>query len=179
MPSRAQRVTYSALFAVLMVVGAYLKVPLLQVPLTLQTFFVYLSGLLLDPTTAASAQAIYLLMGLTGLPVFAGPLVGPQAFVGPTGGFLLSFPIAALVEAALSSRRSRMSDVAGLLSAFVVIFGMGLTYFMAYFSKGEPVGVLTAFLPFMLWDGVKMALAYVVAGGVRKFVRQRITSGRP
>jgi biotin transport system substrate-specific component len=173
-----RRVTQAALFAVLMVAGAFARLPLFGVPLTLQTFFVYLSGLLVDPWTAGFGQALYLLLGLLGLPVFAGGLVGPQALLGPTGGFLLSFPIAAFFESWTARSGSAARRLAGLAVAFGVIFGMGGSFFAAYFSTWD-LNVVSIFLPFMLWDAAKAALAYGVARSIGKAAPSRPTSAKP
>ena len=66
------RLVWTALCAALMAIGAYLHIPLGPVPISLQTFFVLLSGALLGPRKGAAAQMSYLAMGATGMPVFAG-----------------------------------------------------------------------------------------------------------
>jgi biotin transport system substrate-specific component len=178
MASRAQRVTYSALFAVLMILGAYARIPFAQVPATLQTFFVYLAGLIFDPWTAAGSQALYILLGVVGLPVFASGQAGPQALLGPTGGFLISFPLAALAESLVAGRGSGLRDALALAVGFFVVFGLGTLYFSAYFDTKGPADALLLFLPFMAWDVVKAGLAYVVGRQLRVALRGQLTSGR-
>ncbi len=178
MASRAQRVTYSALFAVLMVLGAYVRLPFAQVPATLQTFFVYLAGLIFDPWTAAGSQALYILLGVVGLPVFASGEAGPQALLGPTAGFLLAFPLAALVESFIAGDGSRFRDAVALAAGFFVVFGLGITYFSLYFDTKGPAYAFVLFPPLMAWDAVKAGLAYVVGRRLRVAVRGRPTSVR-
>jgi len=90
----------TGLFAALTGIGAYLKIPLPNVPVTLQTFFVYLSANLLGAYYGGLSQIIYLLIGLIGIPVFAYG-GGPGYFVQPTFGYLLSYPISAFVIGAV------------------------------------------------------------------------------
>jgi biotin transport system substrate-specific component len=176
MASTAQRVSYSALFAVLMILGAYARIPFAQVPATLQTFFVYLAGLIFDPWTAAGSQALYILLGVVGLPVFASGQAGPQALLGPTGGFLLAFPLAALAEAFVVGPGGRSRDVLALAVGISVVFGLGEFYFAAYFDAKGLSDAFLLFLPFMGWDVVKAGLAYVVGRQLRPLVLGRVTS---
>ncbi len=83
----------AGLFAALTVLGAHIKIPLPYVPLTLQTFFVLLSGHLLGPLYGAASQMAYLLLGLIGLPVFAEG-GGPAYVFKPTFGYLFGYPLA-------------------------------------------------------------------------------------
>lgn len=87
-----------SLFVMLTALGAFVRVPLpfTPVPLTLQTFFVLLSGAFLGAGLGAAAQAGYLMLGICGLPIFTGAGSGPLYFYGPTGGYLIGFILAAL-----------------------------------------------------------------------------------
>jgi len=136
--------------------------------LTLQTFFVYLAGLILDPWTAAAGQLLYLLLGLGGLPVFAGGVVGPQALFGPTGGFLISFPLAALVESTIAGHHQKAADAIALGAGCLIIFGIGISFFSLYFQRQGLVVALLSFSPYIAWDALKAALAYQVSRHVRK-----------
>ncbi len=87
--------------AALTAVGAMISIPVLPlspVPVSLQTLFVVLAGLILGPRGGAAAMALYLAAGCLGLPVFAGGKAGLAAFLGPTGGFLLGFIPGAMVS---------------------------------------------------------------------------------
>ena len=96
--SKTTRLSICALLAALTVVGAYLRITIGQVPITLQTLFVYLSGNILTPGFAAAAQGSYLLCGLIGVPVFTTG-GGPAAVLQPSFGYLISFPIASFIIA--------------------------------------------------------------------------------
>ena len=90
---------FAALFAALTGVVAWFKIPLpfTPVPITLQTLLVLMSGAMLGAYYGALAMIIYLVLGAIGLPVFAGGSSGFGALLGPSGGYLLSYPIAAFV----------------------------------------------------------------------------------
>ena len=105
--SRAhRRVMVVVAFALLTALSAYVAVPIpgTQVPVTLQTLVVVLSGALLGPGLGAAAQATYLTAGMLGAPVFSGGAAGLGWLFGPTGGYLLAFPAAAAVVGVLAGR---------------------------------------------------------------------------
>ncbi|MDL2210636.1 biotin transporter BioY [Desulfovibrio sp. OttesenSCG-928-O18] len=93
------RIVWIALMAALTAVGGMIAIPvgpLSPVPITLQTMFVLLAGLILGPRGGALAMVLYMAAGSLGLPVFAGGKAGLAVFLGPTGGFLLGFVPAAV-----------------------------------------------------------------------------------
>lgn len=92
-----RKMTRTALMAAVTAVAAQITVPLFAVPFTLQVLAVILSGLLLGPRYGALAMTIYLLVGAVGAPVFAQFHGGLGTIVGPTGGYLVSYPLAAAV----------------------------------------------------------------------------------
>lgn len=102
------RIVWIALMAALTAVGGMVAIPvgpLSPVPITLQTLFVLLAGLILGPRGGAAAMALYAAAGAMGLPVFAGGKAGLAVFLGPTGGFLLGFlPAAAFCGFAKKER---------------------------------------------------------------------------
>src|SRR5215207_3565682 len=98
--------TRTALMAAVTAVAAQIAIPLEPVPFTLQVLAVILSGLLLGPRYGALAQAIYVLVGAVGVPVFAQFSGGLGVVLGPTGGYLVSYPIAASV-AGLAAHAAR------------------------------------------------------------------------
>jgi biotin transport system substrate-specific component len=148
-----------------------LPLPFTPVPLTGQTFAVLLSGAILGPRRAFLAQALYLLEGAAGLPFFAGGAGGAAILAGPTGGYLLAFPLAALVTGALArhgwDRRFR-TMVAAMMLGSVVIFAFGL----AGLSRFVPTDRLLAvgLLPFLPGDVVKSTLAALAVPGVWRWL---------
>ncbi|MDR3073149.1 MAG: biotin transporter BioY, partial [Deltaproteobacteria bacterium] len=94
------RLVWMALMAALTAVGGMIAIPvgpLSPVPITLQTMFVLLAGLILGPRGGAFAMLLYMAAGALGLPVFAGGKAGLAVFLGPTGGFLVGFLPSAII----------------------------------------------------------------------------------
>jgi biotin transporter BioY len=90
------KLSLTALFAALTAVGAFIKIPLPYVPLTLQTLFVMLAANLLGPKYGSLSQGIYLALGLIGLPIFAQG-GGPGYIFQPTFGYLVGYPVGAFI----------------------------------------------------------------------------------
>jgi biotin transport system substrate-specific component len=151
------------LFAVAMALSANVRVilPFSPVPLTLQVLVVVLSGFVLGARGAFLAQALYLQAILLGAPLAASGLAGPAAFVAPSAGYLLSFPIAAAVAGWLSQRSLTMRPLWRALAgvaALVVVYSLGTVWLSAYvggLGNAWKLGVV----PFLAADAAKVALA--------------------
>ena len=178
-----------ALRDTLLVVGASLvtalcaqiaiPLPFSPVPLTGQTFAVLLSGAVLGARRGFVAQALYLLEGAAGLPVFAGAGAGGAMLLGPTGGYLVAFPLAALVTGALAENgwdRRFGAMLAAMLLGSLVILGIGLAGLSRFVptSRLIPLG----FLPFLPGDVVKATLAAIAMPGVWRWLGRGDGIGR-
>ncbi|ABR31432.1 biotin transporter BioY [Thermosipho melanesiensis] len=164
---KVRDISLIALFVTLTVVGSQISIPIGTVPITLQVLMIFLTGYFLKPFQALLTQIIYLLLGIVGLPVFAGFSGGIVHLFGPTGGYLLAFPIAALIVA--FSKKDYFSmflyGIFGLLVIYLLGFSV-LAYHLKSFSKAFMVGVL----PFIGIDFVKMILAVIISKRVLRVV---------
>jgi biotin transport system substrate-specific component len=166
--------------SVLVAICAHIALPLpfTPVPLVLSDLAVLAIGLTLGPVTAFSAMMLYLAEGAIGLPVFspaAGPS-GPLHLIGPSGGFLLAYPVVALVAGAVaqwSSRRvSRFS--AGVIAATVatlVLFAVGATWLASVAHLGLNRALQLAVLPFLFGNLAKVVAAAGIYSGVQRWRR--------
>jgi len=156
-------------FAALTALGAQVEIPHHPVPYTLQTLFVLLAGALLGKRNGALSQLLYITVGLFGLPVFSSGGFGLAKIVGPTGGYLLSFPIAAFVVGYLVENHRRfiwllVSMVIGLL----VIFSLGTIHLYFVYYRDWAPAILNGFLIFSWWDVLKILAAASIVHGVRR-----------
>ncbi|MGH7476511.1 MAG: biotin transporter BioY [Longimicrobiales bacterium] len=166
-PSRALRRAMAVLvFALLTALGAFVSVPLpgTPVPVSLQTLFVSVSGVLLGARLGALAQVAYLAAGIAGLPVFTGGGAGPGHLLGPTGGYLIAFPAAAYVTGWLAPRAGRSRALLGVAIAIgtLVVFAGGvaqLALLLGDLSEALRLGLV----PFLAGDAVKILLALLIA----------------
>jgi biotin transport system substrate-specific component len=167
---RLAMMTRTALMAAVTAVAAQIAIPIFPVPFTLQVLAVVLSGLLLGPRYGALAQIIYLLVGAIGVPVFAEFRGGLGVLLGPTGGYLLCYPIAAAVaglaaSAARSASRGRALIVSFLWGCvgLVVIYAGGAIWLSVVTDLPLAVAVAQGVLIFVPFDLIKIALAALVA----------------
>ena len=180
--SWASTVTLVVLMAVLTAAGAQVAIPLpfTPVPITLQVLVVVLSGFLLGVRGGASAQLTYLALGAIGVPVFAGFAGGFWHLLGPTGGYLISYPFAAavaglafpIVAAAPRWRAVAVATAAGLLG-LAAIYALGTAWLAFELQLSLGTAIAQAVLPFVVVDIAKIALAALVAAGALPMLRSR------
>ncbi len=170
-----RRALTAALFVVLTTAGAYVAVPVpwTPVPMTLQPLFVLLSGLVLGPSAGAASMAAYVLLGVGGAPVFAAIPAGPAALVGPTGGFILAFPLASGLCGWLAGPRDAGAPriLLALMAGLLVIYLAGAAQ-LALLTGSHPMAVFrTAVLPFALGDSIELLVAMAIALRLRSRAR--------
>lgn len=169
--SRALRVVVGILaFVVAMVASAYVAVPVpwSPVPLTLQPLVALLAGAVLGPAAGATAMATYVGLGTAGAPVFAGGMAGLPWLVGPTGGYLMAFPVAALVVGLVGGPGAGSVRLLGaLLLGLAVIYLGGLGQLAVLTGAGPKELVAIGVLPFVAGDLVKVGLALILAKALR------------
>lgn len=172
---RSPALVWSAVagFALLTWAGARVSVPLPSTPVpgTLQTLIVLLAGLSLGAGAGAASQVLYLSMGLAGIPVFALPGAGPGYLLGPTGGYLAGFALAAWVTGLIAGRDPAgrpLRVAAALFSGSAVIHLSGLAWLTAQTGGDLAAAWSLAPAPFALFDLAKIVLAATLyIGAVR------------
>jgi biotin transport system substrate-specific component len=158
-----------ATFALLTALGAQVEIPLKPVPYTLQTLFVLLAGALLGARQGFLSMSLYLFLGILGFPVFASGGFGIAKLLGPTGGYLLSFPLAALTVGFIVERRKHivwliMAMIAGLL----VVFACGTIQLAAVTGLPLHEAFVGGFLIFSWWDLLKLGAAVAIYRQLRE-----------
>ena len=166
---RTVDLAYTALFTVLIMVCAWITVPL-TVPFTLQTFGVFAALGTLGGRRGTYAVAAYLLLGLAGLPVFSGFQGGPGVLLGTTGGYILGFLALALLYWAVTARLGQRPVVmaAAMVLGLVVCYAFGTAWFLvAYARTAGSIGLWAALgmcvFPFVVPDLAKIALAMLLS----------------
>lgn len=152
------------LFTALMAAGAYIRIPIPPVPITLQTLFLFLAMLLLPPRESAYSMVLYLILGIIGLPVFTSG-GGIAAVTGPTGGFLLGMLIAAFIGAFLAKRKhdSVLWNVIVAVIADIIIYIPGILWLMHSTGMTLPAAISGGLIPFIPGDAIKIVIAAISA----------------
>lgn len=175
--SPSRDIALVAAFAALISASAYvgaIPVGSAGVPITLQTLTVMLAGCILGPVRGFAAVTLYLALGAVGLPVFAEHSSGIGVFSGPSGGYLIAFPLAAalggfLVKYVARERRTRALVVFGcsITASILVIHLLGIVGMMRFFDVSfREAG--TYDLPFWIGDVVKTSLVAMIAAEVHR-----------
>lgn len=148
--NKTQDLIMCSLFVALIIVGAFIKIPVPVVPFTLQLLFTMMAGLLLGGKLGALSVCVYILMGLLGLPVFAEG--GGLAYIlKPSFGYIIGFAVASYVTGIIANKVSNPSYKRLFAANFiglgiVYLFGMVYYYLMSNFYLGNPIGLWPLFL---------------------------------
>lgn len=141
---------------------AQISIPLQPVPITGQTFGVLLVGAVLGSKRGAAGLLAYIAEGAAGMPVFAGGTGGLAKLVGPTGGYLVGFVVAAFVVGLLAERgldRKWKTAIVPFLAGTVIIYLSGVTRLAAF--VGLDKALAAGLYPFLIGDAIKLALAAI------------------
>ena len=165
----AYQLVLTALFAALTAIGAFIRIPTPWSSFTLQVFFVFMAGVLLPPRLAFLSQAVYVGLGLIGLPIFTQG--GGFGYVfQPTFGFLLSYlPAAAVISLVCGQSSDFRWVILSCLAGLAVIYAVGMPYMglilNLYLGKDLSLWALlmAGMIPFLPYDALKLIVTAVLA----------------
>jgi biotin transport system substrate-specific component len=165
--------------AALTAAAAQISIPLpfTDVPFTFQPIVVLVGGLALGPQLAVASQVLYLAAGIAGLPVFAASATLPAGvgrLLGPTGGYLMSYPLAAFVVGYLGARgfdRRYLTSVLAMLAGLAVVYAGGVLWLSGL--VGVQAALAAGFYPFVIADAIKVTAAAGVMPGMHRLLRNR------
>lgn len=151
-------------FVILMAICARLTVPMVPVPMTMQTWAVLLAGVVLGSRWGVAAVLLYLGLALAGLPVLSDGASGAGPFMGPTAGYLVAFPLAAGLAGVLAERgwlRGLAPATAWLFGLHLAILALGTAWLAG--RLGVSAAVAGGFTPFLAGAAVKSILVVLAA----------------
>lgn len=172
MNTKVKNMIYCALFACILVIMAQIKITLPGiVPITLQTLGVYIIGCVQKPKYACISALVYIALGAVGLPVFSGSGGGLGVLIGPTGGYIYSFPIMALVMSLIvKNKKGILIKLLALLAGTAVCYSIGTAWFM-YVTGNTLLTALTwCVIPFLLGDAIKFVITIMVSEKIYKYI---------
>ncbi len=166
---RVKTLTYSALLSSLLVLSAWISIPLpfTPVPITLQSLVIMLMALVLPLKTSLFAYLLYLLLGSMGLPVFANYRAGFDVLIGPTGGYLTGF-LFALTWLSLSNT----FQLFRLVVAQLIIYLFGIAWLAFVLQTSWPNAMMIGLYPYLFGDTLKVLMVY---GLLKKGTLSRVT----
>ena len=174
-------IVFTSLFTALIAAGAFLVIPVGVVPITLQTMFVILAGLLGGMRIGTSAAVLYLLLGTLGLPIFSGGTGGIGHLLGPTGGYLVAWVPAAFIAGFFSDRTSMPKlprFILGSIAATLVIYLLGVPWLKFVLGLSWSQAAAAGALPFLPGDILKVVAAVSIARILSDRVKEFLTQNR-
>lgn len=169
--------TRISLMAALISVSGYIIIPLpfSPVPITAQSLAVMVTGSLLSPVHSMAALSLYVLLGLIGLPVFAGGASGVGVLLGPTGGYLVGFVLGAVVISVLKGRKPFLYRYAfaNLTGGVVVVYALGVLRLAQVTGMTLGSAFMVGAMPFLVGDVVKVFVASVIAWKTAPHIQQK------
>jgi biotin transport system substrate-specific component len=169
-----RQMTLISLFAALTAVGAFISIPIYPVPLTLQTLFTLLAAMTLGSVMGASSQIIYVLLGIVGIPVFAGFKAGIGILFGPTGGFLFGFIISAYIIGKIIELKKEKNIfyyfLAGIIGT-IILYIIGITQLSLVTGIGVKKALMVGMFPFLPGDILKIIAASFIASKLKLVIK--------
>ena len=170
-----RKITFIALMAAVCCILGPLSIPIGQVPISLQILAVFLCVYLLGWKDGTIAFIVYILLGLVGLPVFAGFTGGPDKLLGPTGGYILGFILTALIAGIFIDRSYNVLNkplsvtyqIAGMILGVAACYVLGTAFFMAFTHMTLAESLALGVIRFIPVDLLKVVIAFFLGNVVR------------
>jgi len=169
-----RRMVYAAMFGALTAIGSLIVIPLQPLPITLQTLFTGLAGILLGGYTGALSQVVYVLLGVIGLPVFAGGKAGLGTLMGPSGGYLIGFIVGAYVIGKIVEVRKEPGIAwigLSLVVGNLVIYTLGVAQLSLVAHLSISKALMVGVVPFLFGDMLKLVTAALIALKLRDKIK--------
>jgi len=154
---------FTALFAAIICAGSIISIPIGPVPIVLQNAFAVMAGLLLGPLQGAETVALFLVVGLLGLPVFSGGRSGFVVLEGPTGGYLAGYFLAAILAGWIlkqmapdPKKQSLAAIICATVAGFACIYIPGIIVLKLKLDLTFTDALLKGILPFLVGDLIKI-----------------------
>ncbi|MDR0853031.1 MAG: biotin transporter BioY [Clostridiales Family XIII bacterium] len=169
--NKVQSYILCAFFAALTAVFSQIQIPLpfTPVPINLALLVPLIAGALLGPVKGALSMLVYVLLGIVGVPVFAGFEAGIGAVAGPTGGYIIGYITAAAIAGLFVSEKHYFPIMlSGFILAVLSCYTLGTVWFCIFMNMGVLKALALCVLPFIPGDALKIAGAVAISGAVRK-----------
>ena len=173
---KAYDIVIIALMTALIAVCSFIAIPVGALPVTLQTFAVFVCVGILGRKRGTISVLVYVLLGIIGIPVFSGFQGGLSVFMGATGGFIIGFLPAVFVSGTVLKKTSRKIPfmIAAFVAGLIICYIFGMLWYIFVFSAGK-ADLVSSFsvcvLPYIVPDIIKITLAAVISTEVRKRIK--------
>ncbi len=168
----------TGMFTAILCVMSQIAIPVQPIPFTLSLFALFLIGALLQPRYAFLSALVYLLLGAFGVPVFAGLKGGLMHLTGPTGGYLMAYPLMTLITSLfymLTKKHRILSLTLGMTISLFLCYLIGTLWFTHITGKTLYVALTLCVFPFVPFDILKIVLAVSISLLIRKALNKQQT----
>jgi biotin transport system substrate-specific component len=173
--NKTRQLCAMAIFTAVIAACAGLSFPLPHgVPITFQTFAIALAGIALGAKNGTLATLAYILLGAVGVPVFANFTGGVGVLAGPTGGFILSFPVISLAAGLGAKAGGKIRLALWLLAGVMVNYLCGMAYFAVVTSSNLYYAFMVCVLLYIPGDTVKLVLAVLLGKRIRNALAKTV-----
>ena len=172
---KVKNMALCGLFTAVLAICAWISVPLGDSVITLQTFGVFLTLGLLGGKRGTVTVFVYLLLGAVGAPVFSGFRGGLGAVLGTTGGYIFGFMLTALIYWSITAiKDTPHTRLFAMVLGLLLCYGCGSCWYLTQYLSANTVSfhavLLKCVLPYLIPDSIKLALAWVLTGKLKRFV---------
>lgn len=173
MNNNTKRIALIAMFVAVMTICSWISIPL-TVPITLQTFAIFVTCGVLGGCDGTIAVCTYIMLGIIGLPVFSGFTGGLGKLIGPTGGYIIGFILTALVMWIINriAGSKLYVLVTSMVAGLIICYAFGTAWYVIVYTGDNPKDVISVLsmcvLPFIIPDIIKIILATIVTKSLRQ-----------
>lgn len=171
---KTKDLTLTAVMAAIICIAGPLTVAVGPIPLSLATFAIYLAGAVLGSKRGTAAVALYLLIGMIGVPVFSGFTGGFQKLAGVTGGYLIGYLPCAFLSGLGGEREGtgqKWMLPALMTAGTAILYVIGTAWFMAQTGNALGAALSLCVLPFLPGDAAKITAVTLLSAPIRKAIR--------
>lgn len=154
MNNKVKKMCVLSMLLCILIILAQIKIDIGYVPITLQTFGVYIIALLLQPKYSFFITFLYIFMGAIGLPVFSGMTGGLGALLSYNGGYIFSFPIMAYAISLLGYEKSVVQKMLSCIAGTIICYTIGTAWFMYVMKMDLMSSLMMCVIPFLLIDTI-------------------------
>ncbi len=170
---KTRPMVFTGVFTALIIILSQIAIPTSAVPFTLSLLGIFLTGALLPARQGLLATIAYILLGAFGLPVFAGMKGGVAALLGPTGGYILAYPLMAFITSlsgkySINIKYTKTSLTLGMLVSLLICYIFGTLWFSYITGSSFTASLALCVYPYIIFDLIKIGLAVSFSIVLRK-----------
>ena len=166
--------TLTALLTAFICITSLISINVFGIPFSFALFGVFLSGMILKPFYATFSNVAYILIGVAGIPVFSGFTNGLGTLFGPSGGFVISYPLVAIIIslATIKFGYSIKRQIVYCMIALVICYAFGTTWYSIIYQCDLFAALLVCVVPFIFLDFFKIVFSCYTYKLIRKYIKK-------